>query len=58
MPEEVYIKRNQMKEALAVREEEKASMKDLLRKINDRCKDCDVMLEMTNEADDLYTEFR
>lgn len=58
MPEEVYVKRKEMKEALSSSKEDDVSIKKLLQKINDRCKEKDVILHLTNEADDLYTEFR
>ena len=58
MPEEVYIKRKQMKEALSTTTEDDVSIKKLLEKINDRCKENELVLHLSKEADDLYTEFR
>ena len=58
MPEEVYIKRKEMKEALATLDDCEISAKKVLEKISERCKDEEILMKLTDEADDMYTEYR
>ena len=54
----MYIKRKEMKEALSKLDECEISAKKVLEKISERCKEEEIVMKLTEEADDMYTEYR